>query len=175
MNIRKARKKAGLTQEALAQRIGVNRATISKYESGLIAPTIQQINEIASALGVSEIELLSGMSDQEREEQFKKEWAEYESANKGRLFFNFLAQNPLLINILSSAYVDLRMDKEGRIIATYEEYEEKEIFLGDLEKLQELLSESIMKCVKESIGLPLDEESATEPPETPTEGNTPTA
>ena len=50
MDIRKARKEAGLTQEDLAQEIGVNRATLSKYESGVISPTLDMLAKIAVAL-----------------------------------------------------------------------------------------------------------------------------
>lgn len=57
LDIRTARKKAGLTQEQLAKKIGVNRATLSKYESGLIEPSFSQVENIAKALGVDLIEL----------------------------------------------------------------------------------------------------------------------
>lgn len=55
--IRNARKAAGMTQEELAQKIGVNRATLSKYESGQIIPNIAQCHKIAQALGTSIPEL----------------------------------------------------------------------------------------------------------------------
>ena len=58
-DIRTARKKAGLTQEKLAEKIGVNRATLSKYESGQIEPSFSQVENIAKALGVDLIELAS--------------------------------------------------------------------------------------------------------------------
>ena len=51
--IRAARKAAGLTQEGLAKRIGVGRATLSKYESGHIEPSISKLREIADALSCS--------------------------------------------------------------------------------------------------------------------------
>ena len=52
MGIREIRKGAGLTQEQLAKKIGINRATLSKYESGIIEPSLAQLNNIANALGV---------------------------------------------------------------------------------------------------------------------------
>lgn len=48
--IRRARKSKGITQEDLAKVLGVNRATISKYESGAITPSIGQLCNIAVAL-----------------------------------------------------------------------------------------------------------------------------
>lgn len=50
--IRALRKEKGLTQEELAQKIGVKRAVISKYESGSIEPSLTQLQKIADALGV---------------------------------------------------------------------------------------------------------------------------
>jgi transcriptional regulator with XRE-family HTH domain len=55
--LRDIRKKAGNTQETLATAIGINRATISKYESGVIEPPVLQIQQIAKILGVSWYEL----------------------------------------------------------------------------------------------------------------------
>ena len=54
--IRKARKEKGITQQELAERIGVNRATISKYESGQISIPFAQFMEIASALEIDSAE-----------------------------------------------------------------------------------------------------------------------
>lgn len=48
--IRRARKAANLTQNELADILGINRATVSKYESGQIEPTIGQLSRIAIAL-----------------------------------------------------------------------------------------------------------------------------
>ncbi len=61
--IRKARKDAGLTQEELASRIGVNRATLSKYENGDIEPSISQLTKIAEALDISLLEIFPQHKD----------------------------------------------------------------------------------------------------------------
>lgn len=58
--IKNARKKKGWTQEQLANALGVKRSVISKYETGIISPTIIQIEEIANALNVPMPELLAG-------------------------------------------------------------------------------------------------------------------
>lgn len=47
-----------MTQEQLAHTLGINRATLSKYESGAIDPPTSQIQSIAAALGVSPLYLL---------------------------------------------------------------------------------------------------------------------
>lgn len=60
--ISKARKAAGMTQQELANLMGLNRATISKYESGLIEPTSSQLEKMAEVLGVT-IHKLLGIDD----------------------------------------------------------------------------------------------------------------
>lgn len=56
--IRKARKAAKITQEELAQIIGVNRATISKYENGDIVPSLAQLSKIARVLKTNVYEMI---------------------------------------------------------------------------------------------------------------------
>lgn len=56
--IQEARKRANLTQTQLAERLGVNRATVSKYENGEISPTMDQLFKIAEALNVSVLSLI---------------------------------------------------------------------------------------------------------------------
>lgn len=51
--IKEARKKAGLTQKELAIKIGAATGTIQQYELGKRQPRLEQLEAIASALGVS--------------------------------------------------------------------------------------------------------------------------
>lgn len=48
-----ARKNAGLTQEALAERIGASKGYISRLERGLTVPTIATFYRIISAMGLT--------------------------------------------------------------------------------------------------------------------------
>ena len=59
IRIKTARTCAHMTQDELANKLSVNRATISKYESGIIEPTAGQIQKIADALGTT-VEFLYG-------------------------------------------------------------------------------------------------------------------
>lgn len=61
--IKELRKAANLTQEQLAQGIGVQRSVISKYESGTIEPSLAQIKKIADFFNVPWYELL-GAADE---------------------------------------------------------------------------------------------------------------
>lgn len=51
--IQKARKRANLTQAQLAEILGVNRATISKYENGEITPPVEQLELMAKTFGIT--------------------------------------------------------------------------------------------------------------------------
>lgn len=53
------RKRAGLSQESLAERIGVSRQSISKWETGEASPEISKLPLLASAFGVTVDWLLS--------------------------------------------------------------------------------------------------------------------
>lgn len=69
-NLKNARKQKGLTQNKLAELIGVQRSVISKYESGLIEPSVAQIERMADALGVSLENLLGLQSFDEKFSQW---------------------------------------------------------------------------------------------------------
>ena len=56
--IAEARRKSGITQSALAVRVGVTAQAVSKWEQGRSCPDIAILDEIADALGISLFELL---------------------------------------------------------------------------------------------------------------------
>lgn len=58
-NIRQLRKKAGLTQIALADKLEVSIATLRRWEAGETAPNGTRIVELANILGVSPDEVVS--------------------------------------------------------------------------------------------------------------------
>lgn len=51
--IREARKRQDMTQEDLARALGVKRALISKYENGIIEPSLSMLKKLANALKVT--------------------------------------------------------------------------------------------------------------------------
>lgn len=53
-----ARKRAGLTQEELAERAGIDRTYLSEIERGQANPTYQVLVRLSEALGVSICDLL---------------------------------------------------------------------------------------------------------------------
>lgn len=54
-----ARKRRGLSQEAVAERLGVSRQTISKWETDETVPDIYQAKKMASLYGIALDELIS--------------------------------------------------------------------------------------------------------------------
>lgn len=58
--LQELRKRKGLTQEALAERLFVSRTAVSKWESGRGFPNLESLKAIAKVFSVSLDELLSG-------------------------------------------------------------------------------------------------------------------
>lgn len=57
-NFKRARLIAGLTQEELADSLGVSRTTVCKWESGHGLPRAKRIRQVADALKTTAAELL---------------------------------------------------------------------------------------------------------------------
>ena len=64
LKIQELRKKAGLSQEALASQLGISRQAVSKWESGVSTPDIDKIVALSKIFGVSLSELLTGEKEE---------------------------------------------------------------------------------------------------------------
>lgn len=58
-NVRRQRIERGLTQEQLAERSGFSQFYISGLENGRRNPTVVSLYELAQALGVSHVDLVT--------------------------------------------------------------------------------------------------------------------
>lgn len=56
--LKKARKKANLSQEKVAEIINTSRSNISKYETGFLEPNIDTLKKLCELYGISADELL---------------------------------------------------------------------------------------------------------------------
>lgn len=56
--VRQARQRAGLSQEALADKAGIDRTYVSGVERGLRNPTVTILARLAAALGIEVADLL---------------------------------------------------------------------------------------------------------------------
>lgn len=64
-NIRSVRKQKKLTQEQLADKIGVKRSVVSKYENDCVKISVETLDKIAMALGVEPLKLAYGIDDKQ--------------------------------------------------------------------------------------------------------------
>lgn len=71
-NILKSRKKLGLSQEQLGEKIKVSRQTISNWELGQTSPNSEQLKLISKELNVSVDELLNNENNTEIKQQILK-------------------------------------------------------------------------------------------------------
>lgn len=79
--IQAARKKAGMKQSDLAEKLGVAVITIGQYERGKRQPRIEQLKRVASALDVDVNWLMNGQTLEERGQAWKERVARrYEEA-----------------------------------------------------------------------------------------------
>lgn len=60
-NLRAARERNGLSQEALAQRVGMDPAEIRRLESARRDPGVRVMTRLARGLGIVPAELLKGI------------------------------------------------------------------------------------------------------------------
>lgn len=61
-NLKKERHKAGLSQEALAERAGIHRTEASQLERALRLPRLDTIVKLGGALSIDPAVLLAGMA-----------------------------------------------------------------------------------------------------------------
>lgn len=94
--IKEARKSAGLTQRELAEKSGTATGTIQQYELGKRQPRIEQLQAIASALGVTTNYFLTG----EKTEKHPLDWTR-SLDKKLNLIGCFLESDELILGAFS--------------------------------------------------------------------------
>ncbi|UXR76399.1 MULTISPECIES: helix-turn-helix transcriptional regulator [unclassified Staphylococcus] len=75
--IRKYRKAAGLTQEALAEKLNTTRQSVSKWEQGVLEPNFQMLNELATLFEISLDELVNGVQTKNSRERLPMNFWEF--------------------------------------------------------------------------------------------------
>lgn len=71
-NMALVRKKRGLTQDQLGDRIGLKGDMVSKYERDTMAPSIEVAAKIAQALNISLDHLVAGTTDDKNQDETDK-------------------------------------------------------------------------------------------------------
>lgn len=96
--LKNIRKQAGLSQEQLADKIGVSRQAVTKWETGTGIPDIENIKSISALFGVSIDELLSeGDVRREREDFLYESVTEYDIDETKRYDMKFGGASRLVV------------------------------------------------------------------------------
>ena len=115
--IMELRKKNGLSQEELAEKVGVARQTISKWELGETAPDIKQSKELSIIFNVSLDELVDN--------DIKSVLVEKTSNTEKlaglilkliKFVVIFIIVAPILLIIISISYKNIRRNNSGRLM-----------------------------------------------------------
>jgi len=103
--IRKRRKELGLSQEQLAEKVGVSYQQVQRYENGNSTLNVENVQRIAHALGVSAIALLEAGNAQVMPEPAASGAASFWSADEKAILRLFRqlptpADKKLVINVI---------------------------------------------------------------------------
>ena len=86
-NIRQLRKKAGLTQIELAEKLGVSIATLRRWEAGETSPNGTRMMELAELLEVSPDEIVASVENSARGQTMSAGNAKLTDKSNGMLVF----------------------------------------------------------------------------------------
>ena len=114
--MRQLRRKKGLSQEAVAKELGISRQAVSKWETDLAQPDLDNLKKICEILEISADELLDiSCTKLQKEEICNNEICSINSYEKGAIICAFCAAIFLLlaylITILSPNF---ERDQEGK-------------------------------------------------------------
>ena len=93
-NIKKYRKRAGLTQEALAEKLHTTRQSVSKWEQGTLEPNLQMLLNLSELFGISLDFLVKG------DENHYEDECLYKGKSQSMNFWEFISQKWWLILII---------------------------------------------------------------------------
>ncbi len=159
--IKYLRKQKGYTQEKLAEKTGLSKMSIRRYETGERQPKVDQLFKIAHALEVPIIDLLEGLA---WENDYAAVFDGLSSVKKEELTDEFIKgyyQTSIKLNSVTSAW--LREKKEKQI---------KQKISKSLKKLSSTGLEEAEKRVEELTRLE-EYRLKNEPPQEPDEPHTP--
>ena len=117
-NIMNLRKKNGLTQEELAEKIGVARQTISKWELGETSPDLKQSKELSKVFNVS----LDELTDNDIKEVLVEKTSNTEklaglTLKLIKFIVVFIIVVPILLIVLKIAIKNINEKNAGRLMS----------------------------------------------------------
>lgn len=106
-NLKKLRKRNDLSQQELADKVGISKQSIFNYENGKKKPSQETIEKIANALHVSKGYLLSGTTDLLVQREFAQGTPEFEYTQaRTNLAFN-IGRRALITEYLENEKVNI--------------------------------------------------------------------
>lgn len=90
-NIRKLRRENGLTQEQLAEKVGVSFQTVSRWETGVVYPDIELLPALAE-LFETRVDELIGCTKNDKDKILEKRWEEYEKLTDAEEQYAYLKE-----------------------------------------------------------------------------------
>ncbi|MBR6033792.1 MAG: helix-turn-helix domain-containing protein [Clostridia bacterium] len=116
-NIMNLRKKYGLSQEALAEKIGVTRQTISKWELGETSPDLKQSKELSKVFNVS----LDELTDNDIKEILVEKTSNTEKLaglilKLIKFIAVFIIVVPILLIVLRIVFKNINENNSGRLM-----------------------------------------------------------
>ncbi len=131
--IREQRKKNGITQEAMANALGVTAQAVSKWENGQNAPDISMIIPICGFLGIGADELLGGTQKRDANERY------WENLNFGDEFALVVINEALKELPIDRVWLERKFFAELGVAETAKTEQYKNICLENAEKALDTL------------------------------------
>ena len=121
--MRQLRRKKGLSQEAVAKELGISRQAVSKWETDLAQPDLDNLKKICEILDISADELLDIFCTKPQEKICNREIYLINSYEKGAIICAFCAAIFLLLAYLITIFKpELREGSGGEILSFLEPY-----------------------------------------------------
>lgn len=122
--MRQLRRKKGLSQEAVAKELGISRQAVSKWETDLAQPDLDNLKKICEILDISADELLDISCTKSQEKEICNcEIYLINSYEKGAIICAFCAVIFLLLAYFITVFKpELRVGAKGEILSFLEPY-----------------------------------------------------
>lgn len=157
------RKKAGLTQKEVADKLGITYQSYGQYERGLRNPKYTSIEKIASALNcdISEIltpdeqremligELVGNLLSKEKNTQIKEETKQLTDEEYAVYLMNLLIEHAALLSIFASGGYSIRFETLDQVIIMHDSHTKSMTtndFLEQFKKLYDTLNDTFDHC-----------------------------
>lgn len=111
LRIKEIRKKCGLTQKELAERVGVSEGAISQYESGKRRPDYETVLKMADYFGCSVDYLMGNDPSPAEDPELDEILEQLKNRNEMRMLFN-LASNATKEDVLRAVRIIEALRKE---------------------------------------------------------------